>query len=123
MKEWFKVLIICILLFTTIIPTVCASKIDTNLKEISEIQRIASTSTKGATFKEFVRGRISDLYVVGDFVSFYAKAVRGIGYISDGSSVFLFRHWYWKVSISYTGMNFRGILRQHFICGIFSGSI
>lgn len=123
MKKKIMALYICILLLTTVLPLVGASNGDIEAGEIIEIKRIADTSNKGLTFREFVRGRIDDLYVEGDFVYFYAKAVRSIGFVSDGSSVLFWRHYYRQLSISYTGMNFRGIMRPYFICGVFSGTM
>jgi len=125
MKKKIIALFICILLLATILPIVSASNGDIEEKEdeeIKEIKRVANPSNKGSTFREFVRGRIDDLYVEEGYVYFHAKAVRSIGFMSDGSSVFLWRNCYFKLSISYTGFNFRGIMRPRFICGVFSGS-
>ena len=123
MKKRFITLIISVFLITTIIPTVSAPKIDMDSEETSEIQRITNNSTYGLTFKQFIRGRIDNLYVAGGFVYFFANAVRTINFMSDGSSVILTRNWYWKVHCEYSGMNFRGIMRPGFIFGVFSGSI
>ena len=128
MKKRFIALIICVFFITMIIPTVSATtvsapKIDINLEETSEIQKIANTSSDRGTFKQFIRGRIDDLYVDGEYVYFFAKAVRTINFMSDGSSVILTRNWYWKVNCEYFGLNFRGIMRPGFIFGVFSGSI
>lgn len=122
MKKRFTAFIICILFFTTV-STIGTSKIDANSEEMLEIQRFANTDNKGATYREFIRGRISSLSDYGDIVSFHAKAVRSIRFISDGDSVLLSRNWYWGATITYFGMNFIGIMKPHFIFGVFSGTI
>lgn len=123
MKKKFIALFICVLLFATILPIVSASNRDIEERETKEIKRIANPSNKGLEHREFVRGRIDDLSEEGNTISFFAKGVRSIGFISDGSSVFFWCHRYWQLSMSYTGFNFRGILRPRFICGVFSGTI
>ncbi len=122
MRKKIIALFICVLLFATILPIVSASNRDIEERETKEIKRITNPSNKGLDYREFVRGRIDDPSEEGDTISFFAKSVRGIGFISDGSSVFFWRNRYWQMSMSYTGFNFRGILRPRFICGVFSGS-
>ena len=88
-----------------------------------EPDKIANSNSKGLVFRELVRGIIKDLNVEGNTISFFAIRLRGIGFVSSGGSGFFWYHRYRKMSMSYTGLEFHGILRPRIIWGIFSGTI
>ena len=123
MKNKIITLFVCLFFLSILFPIAEALNRDIDEGEYKEINRIANSGLRGLEYREFVRGRIDDLHVEGNYISFFAKGVRSIGFASDGSSVFFWRHRFWQMSMSYTGFQFRGILRPRFICGIISGSI
>ena len=90
-----------------------------NKEDNEETENVESKDTT-IVIREFLIGRIDELNEEENEVSFMAKNVRGIGYMRNGKSGYFWYHHYKKMTLTYTGLEFRGILGPRIIFGVFS---